>query len=252
MASHFERYKERLQHLIKMGEELYQDLLKNKKKASLFYSKYQIWYTEAYEVIKNILPGRLEEFKKYYHIEKKDKELTPVNYTIQDWLIGLRAPLDNFTPFTLRKFDEINCVILKFYNQLAILSSARLKFESVIYNLQEIVRADLFDSELEAARELLKNGFLRASGAIAGVVLEKHLKQVCINHRIKIRKKKPTISDYNDTLKENNIIDTPKWRNIQRLGDIRNLCVHERGREPTKEEVEELIKETEKITKTLF
>jgi len=34
------------------------------------------------------------------------------------------------------------------------------------------------------SRELIKNGFLRASGAIAGVVLEKHLEQVYINHNI--------------------------------------------------------------------
>ncbi len=48
--------------------------------------------------------------------------------------------------------------------------------------------ADLFDSELESAKELSKKGFLRAGGALAGVVLEKHLAQVMTNHGLKSKK----------------------------------------------------------------
>lgn len=110
----------------------------------------------------------------------------------------------------------------------------------------------MFDSELEAAKVLFKNGFLRAAGAIAGVVLEKHLIQVCNNYKINLRKRKPTISDYNEALKKYGIIDVPLWRNIQRLGDIRNLCVHGREREPAVDEVEELVNGVEKIIMTLF
>ncbi len=53
-------------------------------------------------------------------------------------------------------------------------------------------------------------------------------------------------------LKKDGIIDTPLWRQIQRLGDIRNLCDHNKEREPTREDVQELIDGVEKITKTLF
>ena len=66
---------------------------------------------------------------------------------------------------------------------------------------------------------MLKKGFLRGAGVIAGVILEKHLSLVCINHEITIRKKYPTISDFNDLLKKNSAIDVPNWRFIQRLGD---------------------------------
>ena len=62
----------------------------------------------------------------------------------------------------------------------------------------------------------------------------------------------PTISDFNDALKDNGTLDTPTWRQIQRLGDIRNLCSHSKEREPTKDEVSELIAGVEKFTKTLF
>ena len=93
--------------------------------------------------------------------------------------------------------------------------------------------------------------FYRAAGSIAGVVLEKHLRDVCGNHNLKASKKKPTMVDYQDLLKNNNIIDTPTWRHLQFLADIRNKCAHP-GEEPTKDEVLSLINGTKKAIKTLF
>ena len=136
--------------------------------------------------------------------------------------------------------------------QLEILKSATARFESKLLEIQQLVQADLFDSELDAARELVKHKFERGAGAIAGVVLEKHLSQVAGNHNITTRKKHPTISDFNDLLKQGGVLDVPTWRQIQRLGDIRNLCDHNKGRAPTDVEVKELIDCVDKITKTLF
>ena len=119
-------------------------------------------------------------------------------------------------------------------------------------HLPEMVQADLFDCELNAARELLKQGFARGAGAIAGVVLEKHLDQVAANHNISVRKKNPAISDYNDLLKNNKVFDVPTWRQIQRFGTIRNLCDRNKGAEPTPQEVEELVSGVEKVTKSIF
>jgi len=53
-------------------------------------------------------------------------------------------------------------------------------------------------------------------------------------------------------LKNGSVIDTPMWRFIQHLGDIRNLCDHNKDRDPTKEEVEDLISGVQKVIKTLF
>jgi len=145
--------------------------------------------------------------------------------------------------------DQVKSVL---DSQIGILKSCEKRFESSLFDIKQLLQADIFDSELDAARELNKKGFLRAAGAISGVVLEGHLKQVCINHNIVIKKTNPTISDFNQLLKDNEIIETHDWRFIQRLGDIRNLCDHKKQREPTKEEIEELIKGVEKIIKTLF
>ena len=121
-----------------------------------------------------------------------------------------------------------------------------------LFDLKGLLQADLFDSELDAAKELGKKGFLRGSGAVAGVVLEKHLSQVCDNHGVKSRKKHPSISDYYQLLKDNEIIDKIEWRFIQRLGDLRNLCAHKKDREPTKEDITELIEGVDKVIKTVF
>jgi hypothetical protein len=114
------------------------------------------------------------------------------------------------------------------------------------------VQADLFDSELESCKELIKHGYMRSAGALAGVVLEKHLDEVCTNHSIVIKKKNPTLADFNDELRSADVIAVPSWRFIQHLGDLRNLCCHNKDREPTKPEVTELVEGVEKLTRTLY
>lgn len=142
--------------------------------------------------------------------------------------------------------------ISQFEQQIAIVKSVKKRFESKLFDIKQLTQADVFDSELDSARELNKKGFTRGAGAIAGVVLEKHLAQVCENHKIKITKKNPSISDFNNKLKTTEVIETKDWRKIQLLGDIRNLCDHNKEKEPKKEDAEDLIDGVEKLIKTLY
>ena len=161
-------------------------------------------------------------------------------------MLGLRT-----TRGTVVKADG-KAAIPKFEQQKNILKSVERKFSSSLFDIKQIIQADLFDDELETAEELNKKGFIRGAGAIAGVVLEKHLKQVANNHSIRMIKKNPGIGDFNDLLKNNDIIEVSTWRFIQHLGDIRNLCDHNKEREPSKEEVTDLISGVRKMTKTIF
>ena len=222
----------------------------NKKKyGGTFEDEYQNWYTESHAVIAQIIPDRLHEFELLYQGEGKRKEISGLTYTIQDWLTGIRA---NTNDYGKKYFSDLAIATSRFQTQRKILSSAEKRFQSSLFNIRQLVQADLFNSELEASRELLQHGFLRASGAVAGVVLEKHLGEVCNSHNIPITKKTPCISDFNDALKGAGTVDIPTWRFIQRLGDLRNLCDHNKIKEPTKDEVSELIDGTEKITKTVY
>src|SRR5262249_27214319 len=140
----------------------------------------------------------------------------------------------------------------QFEQQLEIARSAKQRFASSLFDIRQLVQGDLFDSELDAAEELAKKKFTRAAGALAGVVLEHHLAQVCENHKIKVAKKNPSISDLNDLLKSANVLETADWRFVQHLADFRNLCDHSKASEPTVDQVNDLIAGVKKVSKTLF
>jgi len=266
MASNLERYKADLDKLISLGKRMYADLLlqlskQNRKLTKTqqetlgkikdtFNSEYHNWYNQAFSIIKYLLPERIIEFESFYKWDKKRKTIDLVTFSIQDWLAGRRAAPDDITG--KKAFDDLATISSKFNIQLEILKSVKVIFNSSLFNIKQLLQADLLDSEIDSSKELLKNGYLRASGVVAGVVLETHLLQVCNSHNITINKNNPTINDFNETLKQNSVIDIPNWRFIQRLGDLRNLCGHKREREPLKEEVEELINGVDRITKTLY
>ena len=211
-----------------------------------FRHDYQYWYSESLAVVKQLLPDRTSDFVRYYEYPRNRKEPRADNYTIQDYLHGLTSSYGGQT------IVDPSAAVPLFTQQLNILKSVTGRFESTLFDIRQLVQADIFDSEIDAARELAKNKFLRAAGAMAGVVLERHLAQVCGNHGIAIKKKHPTINDLNTLLKDATVIDTPQWRFVQHLADIRNLCDHSKEREPSREEIDDLLAGVEKMTKTLF
>lgn len=262
MTSKFSALKGQLKNLMVQGDLLYYamadaqgklpdkfkaDLEKNDVKLPNFVEEYDSWYSEALAVVKQLIPDRLNDFVKQYKQDRR-KEIDFLTYGISDYLLGLRTTRGGSTHVVA----DQEAAIPKMQNQRSILASAEKKFESSLFDIREVLQADIYDSELVAARDIAKRGFTRGGGAIAGVVLEKHLGHVCDMHGLKTRKKNPSISDFYQMLKEAEVIDTAKWRFIQHLGDLRNICDHGKEREPTKEDVFELVEGVEKVIKTVF
>ena len=245
MISNLEKYKKDIEDLTQDGLELLAFLEGENENLLKFRAKYEIWYSEALYLVKIILPDRLNDFKDYYENKKVSSLKGAITYT-PPRNEGIRLDYDYMPP---KKIDFAQSL---FANQLNIVRSCQRRFESSLFDIEQLVQADLFDSELGAAKELNKKGFNRGAGAIAGVVLERHLSQVCYNHNVKILKRNQTINDYNQLLKNADIIEVKDWRFIQRLADLRNLCDHDKKIEPKQEDIEELISGVEKISKTLF
>ncbi len=267
--TNLDRYKKDLDALVETGEQLEMSIqaecypaefeaqikkrLGDKTKALLkalppFGNTYQRWYSEAKALIRQLLPDRLADFVRHYEKPKPRKELTAESYRIEDYLQGLSVSRG----WEKEKVVGPDAAIPHVRQQLGILKAAKARFESSLFDIRQLVQADLFDAEVDAARELAKNKFLRAAGAVAGVVLEKHLLQVCANHAVTVSKKAPGISDLNDLLKNGGVIDVPQWRFIQHLGDIRNICDHGKAVDPTPAQVDDLIGGVDKTIKTIF
>ena len=246
------KQKQDLDKLVKLGYELELSMLygitegkEEKEKSLKFKDHYETWYSEAGQLIKLLLPDRHNDFIQLYRNDKR-KELNSLTYSMYDYMLGVSVTHNG------KVVVDGKAAYPKLKIQISILEAVIRKFESSLFEIRQIVQADLFDNELQAAEELVKNGFLRGAGAVAGVVLEKQLAEVASNHNVKLSKRNPCIADYNDLLKSNEIIDVSTWRFIQRLGDIRNLCGHNKEREPEKEEVQELIQGVSKIIKTIY
>lgn len=237
----YDDVKKEIEALIKQGTQLYYECnesLENKQLSSFLFDNYESWYTKSLYIVRQLASERERDFVACYKLDRR-KELSFDTYVISDMIQGVGVDY------------WLNKIVYLIRNQVNILCSCYDKFDSKVFDLETLLQADVFDSEIESARHLLKNGFLRAAGAICGVILEKHLAKVCKNRGIAITKKDPSISDYNDKLKDD-AYDIVEWRRMQHLGDIRNLCDHEKHREPTKEEVEDLVNGTDRAIKNIF
>ncbi len=182
------------------------DDLKKEARELKLAARYQTWYSRALRVVEQLLPDRYPEFRAFYRPEKPPKALDVTTYTVSHYLAGIsvtRGALETVNPFGVFKHA--------FGEQLNIVRSAADRLESRLSDITGVLEAQLFDDELEIADELRKKKHLRAAGVVAGVVLERHLKRVAASHSVRIRKKKPSIGDLNDALKNGDVYDTVAW-----------------------------------------
>lgn len=213
-----------------------------------FSRSYQVWYSNSRALIKALLPDRVADFVRLHEKPRNRKVASYGDYYMEDYLEGLRVT----RPWTDEVVVDRSAAVAKFDQMRGILHAALQRLDTAVHDLQQMVQADIFDSELDAARGLLKMGFLRAAGAMAGVVIERHLAQVLEARGLKLKKPNPTIGDLSGKLKEEGVIDVAQWRHIQLLADIRNICDHNKAVEPKKDDLETLIGGSEKLIKTVF
>jgi hypothetical protein len=242
-----EKIKAELDFLLNEYTKLHELVTKNSDVVG-FGTSYQRWYSRSLKIVEALAKDRLEEFISYYLIDKKRKFVNASTYVVQDYVMGIGAPEDSYGEST---FDHSNAAAIRLLNQAQILSSLKSRIDSVLQDVKGHLYAELQDAELAAAFQLFPIS-KRAAGSLGGVVLERHLQRVADNHSISIKKKNPTIADLNEPLKQAGVYDLTKWRRIQLLSDIRNMCSHQKSAEPTDDEVKELLNGVNSIIKSIF
>lgn len=234
-----EQYQESIKNLIEKWEKL-SSILTNNYTISVFRDEYEIRYSEAQHLVKTILPSRYEDF---------------INYYVWLWLKdgnGIRTLISIHISRDMMEYNGYaNHIKIQFSNQLAIIKACQNKFESSIYEIRYLTQAEIFDSTVEQAKELLKNWYTRAAWVIVWVVLEQHLKNYCTNKWLPFPKEKGTLWDIMTFMDKSELINKIDYRFLQRLNEIRIICSHDKQEEPEVEKVQELIDGTDKIIRNL-
>jgi hypothetical protein len=207
-----------------------------------FISGYPAWYDRALRIVSALCPLRKEEFQTLYYADRKGKATQYDTYTIRDYLQGMvvRRGYEDI-------FDATSACLTRVRLQQAIVEGIRDGLDRGLDDIVGVLQFDLFSDELAAAQELLAKGHIRAAGAVAGVILEGHLKYLHTKHKLARAGKNPTISKLNDALKDAGVYDQAVWRRIQFLGDVRNSYSHKASSDPPVGNVEKLISETKEL-----
>ena len=110
-------------------------------------------------------------------------------------------------------------------------------------SIKNLIQADVFDSELEQAQELLSSGYKLAAAVIAGVVLETALRDLCNQNSLPTGK----LDKMNSDLAKAGIYNKLQQKRITALADIRNSAAHGKPEEFSDNDVTMMIRDTEQF-----
>jgi len=232
------KLKDALEALLSDFETLSEACKADNESVLRFGTLYQEWYTKGLKIVGALAPDRHSEFLELYEGSGERKTLGETDYLIRDFVRGIAIFKTNTKKQLM--FDVAEVTKVRLLNQWQILYSLRSRIDGVLADVEGALLASVEDGELAAAEQLVEVS-PRAAGSLAGVILERHLQRAAENHQLALTKQPPTISDLNDALRSVGVYDLPPWRKIQHLADVRNLCSHPKDREPTREEVLDLI-----------
>jgi hypothetical protein len=112
-----------------------------------------------------------------------------------------------------------------------------------LVSVKSLVQAELFNDELEQAKELLDKNYFVAAAVIAGVVLETGVRELCKKNNIVIGK----LNKMNDNLAKDGIYNSLIQKQITALTGIRNSAAHGKIDEFSIDHVKNMIKEIETL-----
>lgn len=118
--------------------------------------------------------------------------------------------------------------------------------KGLLTSIRSLIEADIFDTELEQAKELLTSKYKLAAAVIAGIVLETALRSLCDKVNIPHGK----LTKMNEDLTKAGVYNKFQQKSITTLADIRNSAAHGKDSEFTHENVENMIRDIESFLAT--
>lgn len=132
----------------------------------------------------------------------------------------------------------------QFGKMKAVFLAAKEDYEGgYLTSVRKMVRAEVFDSELGQASELLANGYDNAAAVIAGVVLETTIRDLCAAHQIPHGKLEKMNADLTKASVYNSIVQ----KRITHLAAVRNSAAHGNHAEFKTYDVKAMIAEIEQF-----
>lgn len=162
------------------------------------------------------------------------------NTLLLNWKVKVRNLLtkvcgeesQHFRQFEKSEYGSLSTNYQDLQNLKAVFLAAREDFEGgYLSSVRTLVQAEVFDSELEQAEELLKGGYVTAAAVIAGVVLETALRELCDRSSVAYGK----LDKMNADLAKAGIYNKLVQKRITALADIRNSAAHGKPEEFTQD-----------------
>lgn len=126
----------------------------------------------------------------------------------------------------------------------AVFLAAREDFEGgYLTSVRNLLHAEVLDSALEQAKELLAAGYTSASAVLAGVVLESALRRLCERHEISPGR----LDRMNADLAKAGCFNMIVQKRITALASIRNSAAHGNRADFKAEDVASMIQEVERL-----
>jgi len=126
----------------------------------------------------------------------------------------------------------------------AVFEAAREDFEGgYVTSVRNLVQAEVFDSELEQAGELLSSGYAQAAAVVAGVVLETTLRELCDRRQIPHGK----LDKMNADLAKAGAYNVLVQKRITSLAAIRNSAAHGKIAEFTSSDVVAMLEDVRRL-----
>lgn len=193
--------------------------------------------------------GDIENTKTSSYSEVLGGNKNYVNSTLLlNWKVKVRNLLtkvcgeesQHFRQFEKSEYGTLSTNYQDLQKLKAVFLAAREDFEGgYLSSVRALVQAEVFDSELEQAEELLKGGYVTAAAVIAGVVLETALRELCDRSSIAYGK----LDKMNADLAKAGIYNKLVQKRITALADIRNSAAHGKPEEFTEQDVSAMLQD---------